>query len=280
MNSATYLILVFLFISRAQSAKILGVFNIPSVSHQVVYQPIWKELSLRGHEVTVVTPNPLKDPSLTNLTEIDVSFMYDHLKEVYELFSDTPSHWTMMKIMFQFAESFAEQLLGDKNVQNLINDTSREFDVVMVEYMQTFPSAFAARFKCPLIAVASLGILGTTNRAIGNPVHPILHADFTSYAGRELTFLERVETAVYTAWQYSYHHFVSLPRVDRLVKKYFGNDIPYIGDLEGNISLLLQNTNPIIHTARPYLPSVVELGRMHLKLKKPLPKVNILGLAG
>lgn len=54
----------------------------PSISHQVIFQPIWKELSLRGHKVTVITPNPLKDPTLTNLTEIDISYMYEHMSEL------------------------------------------------------------------------------------------------------------------------------------------------------------------------------------------------------
>ena len=60
----------------AYCARILGVVPIPSYSHQIVYRPIWRELSLRGHQVVVMTTDPMKDPALTNLTEIDWHFAY------------------------------------------------------------------------------------------------------------------------------------------------------------------------------------------------------------
>ncbi|KAF5275158.1 hypothetical protein FQA39_LY18665 [Lamprigera yunnana] len=57
-------------------ANILAIMPTPSYSHQVPFQPIWKELSLRGHQVTTITTDPVKDPSLVNLKEIDLSSAY------------------------------------------------------------------------------------------------------------------------------------------------------------------------------------------------------------
>lgn len=64
-------------ISSGESARVLSVIPIPSYSHQVVFQPLWRELSLRGHQVTTLTTHPINDPSLINLTEIDLGFSYD-----------------------------------------------------------------------------------------------------------------------------------------------------------------------------------------------------------
>lgn len=55
-------IIYFLMNNLSESARILCVFQMPAVSHHQVFQPIWKELSVRGHEVVVVTPLPLKEP--------------------------------------------------------------------------------------------------------------------------------------------------------------------------------------------------------------------------
>jgi len=58
-------------------ARILGIVPTPSYSHQVLYWPLWKELSLKGHQLTVLTTDPMNDPSLKNLTEIDLHFTYN-----------------------------------------------------------------------------------------------------------------------------------------------------------------------------------------------------------
>lgn len=63
----------------SQCANILFVTIFPNPSRQALFQPIWKELSLRGHNVVVITPNPLRDEKLTNLTEIDISKIYNLL---------------------------------------------------------------------------------------------------------------------------------------------------------------------------------------------------------
>lgn len=61
------------FINNVGSARILCVFQMAAVSHHQVFQPIWKELSLRGHQVVVVTPYPLKDPG--NLNTLRYNFV-------------------------------------------------------------------------------------------------------------------------------------------------------------------------------------------------------------
>lgn len=266
-------VLIFLSVCNVRSAKILCVFNLPSVSHQVVFQPIWKELSIRGHEVTVITPNPLKDPELTNLNEIDLSYFYDRNKQASRSISMGQTHWHLTKMLFEFIPSMAETLFTQQPVQSLINDTSAEFDVVLAEYAIPFTGIFATRFKCPLIAVSSLGVGIPTYDALANPIHPILNPDFTMTIGSD-TFLERVEAVVFAIWQRYYYYYVTQPKLDVVIKKYFGSNTPYIGDVEGNVSLIFQNTNPVIHRARPNLPSIIEIGRMHIKPKKPLPQVS------
>ena len=42
------------------SARILGIFPTPSISHQLPFQAIMKALAARGHQITVISPDPLK----------------------------------------------------------------------------------------------------------------------------------------------------------------------------------------------------------------------------
>lgn len=123
-------------------ANILGFFGMPSISHQQVFQVIWKELSLRGHNVTVVTPNPLNDPSLTNLTEIDVSSSYQFVKDMEHILSRPTTHWDFLDIMRRMSESVNKIQFDHPKVKKLLEDKDTNFDVVLVEPVTFIPCAF------------------------------------------------------------------------------------------------------------------------------------------
>lgn len=125
---------ILLFLSSVNSANILGFFMFPSISHQIVYQPIWRELSLRGHNVTVVTPDPLNDPSLTNLTEISVSFTYDFLKKnrIDKIMSKDSNAFQTLPTIFKLMEVIIEAELNSSEVQKLIKSDIK-FDLILFE---------------------------------------------------------------------------------------------------------------------------------------------------
>lgn len=268
------LTVLFSSLNVVHCAKILGVFNIASISHQVVFQPIWKELSLRGHEVTIMSPNPLKDPSLMNLTEIDLSFMYNSFEELKPQMSQSMDHWSMLEMMTVFTERNLEDLLQHQQVLKLINSNNTEFDVVLAEAMIPAVYAFASKFKCPLIGVASLSVPNPGHEAAGTPNHPILYPDLLTTFTENLSFLQKVEAVLYYFWQKYQYRYKLYPLMNRMVKKYFGENTPDVEDIASNMSMLFINTNPILHGPRPYGPNVIQMGRMHLKQKRPLPAVS------
>lgn len=260
---------------QSDCAKILGIFHVPSISHQVVFQPIWRELSLRGHEVTVLTPNPLNDPALTNLTEIDLGFLYGELKQIEKKMSGGMDHWVWNQNIDMYAKSSTEVLFAHHEVQRLIRDESREFDVVLVESHFPAPAIFSFVHECPLVGIASLALQNPFYELVGAPVHPVLYPDFSTNFGEELTFFEKVE-AVLFYWYHRYKfYYDTLPALNRVVKKHFGGDVPNVEEIVSkNMSMVLLNTNPILNKPRPFGPNVIEMGgRMHLKPKKPLPQV-------
>lgn len=274
MRALRNAILILVAVSAASGAKILGVFPTPSISHQVVFQPIWKELSLRGHQVTVITPNPLNDPGLTNLTEIDVSSSYRHLSEMVATFKIEQTHWDFLSIMADNHDIMWKDIFEHPSVISLLNDTNASFDLVIGEFLHSTVIAFAYRFKTPFIAVASLSLLATGHNAVGIPAHPVLYPDILTTFGEDMTFYEKVDAVLYDIKsKYDYYN-VFIPLYDKFARKYFGEDMPSLAILERNVSMVFLNTNPVIHGARPYPPGVIELGKMHIKPKKPLPKVR------
>ncbi|CAH1101184.1 unnamed protein product [Psylliodes chrysocephalus] len=264
-------------LSFINTAKILGIFPAPSISHQIIFQPIWKELSLRGHQVTVITPNPLNDTKLTNLTEIDVSYTYEIIARsmfVNNLYKRENTLWTLW-MMYDVGLEVNQADLNDEKVQSILKDTKEEFDLVIFQSTHNFnvlTLGYGGRFKCPLIAISSLGVFLHAHDAVGNPTHPVISPDIMLNFSGELSFLDRVKSFLFNFWYRFLYYYYALPKADKIARKYFGEDMPYLGDIEKNISLMMLNVNPIIHTVRPNVPNVIEINQMHIRDKKPLPK--------
>lgn len=108
---------------------------------------------------------------------------------------------------------------------------------------------------------------------MGNPRHPAFMPDVLLGFGERMNFLERIQNTAFNIWYRYLHHWVIVPGWDKIARKYFGNDLPYVGDMEKNISLVLINTNAVLDYVKPTVPGVIEIGQMHIRPKKPLPKV-------
>ncbi|KAJ4434827.1 hypothetical protein ANN_23398 [Periplaneta americana] len=60
--------------------------------------------------------------------------------------------------------------------------------------------------------------------------------------------------------------------MDKLARKYLGDDIPSITELKKNTSLIMANSHFSLNTPRPTIPAFVEVGGLHLKTDGKLPK--------
>lgn len=71
MKLILFSVTIFSAVICVESARILGVFHMPSYSHHIVGKTILKELAKRGHEVTMISSFPMKPP-LKNYEDIFV----------------------------------------------------------------------------------------------------------------------------------------------------------------------------------------------------------------
>lgn len=134
------------------SAKILGVFPVPSYSHQQIFLNLAKELSFRGHEITLITPNPLRNKSLINITEIDISHLYKlTLNEGFvDVLQAGNSMWRAMHGLRYIFDQMAPTVLETKEVQDLLK-SRKKFDLVIVESHDPIFFSFGPKFNSPVI---------------------------------------------------------------------------------------------------------------------------------
>lgn len=268
---------VAVLIVSTTGARILAVMPTPSYSHQIVFRPLWRELSLRGHQITLITTDPMNDTSLTNITEIDISFAYELWQtkhNIAKIIQDYQTDLLMVADLYiNMMNDIMDQELQHPEVQKLIQN--EKFDLLMVEYIYPTMIAFSGYYNCPFIGLVPLDALGLAHDAIGNPTNPALYPDFFLPFSGEMNFFERVVSAVFWVWIRYYSSKYVYPREDVMIRKHFGEHMPQLKDMERNISMLFLNLNPVFHTVRPLVPGTISVGGgTHLESNRPLPKVH------
>ncbi|KAF5269282.1 hypothetical protein FQR65_LT02583 [Abscondita terminalis] len=273
---ASKLLMGFSFVAYVSSARILGISPTPSYSHQIVLQSIWQELSLRGHELIVLTADPIKNSSLTNLTEID-------LHEVsYEIFNrklsniiDARKNSVLTNIFTSITTFFeiADAQFQNEQIRALINNDTERFDLVIVEYIFPIYYVFAAHFNCPFIGVTTMDPPPFTYNFAGNPNHPAITSETLFYYDEKLTIFQRVQSFFTTIPSGILFDILFRAQQQEIIYKHFKKEMPHVHEIARNVSLLFLNTEPILHRIRSLVPSVIQIGgKIYQNEGKPLAK--------
>nr|AEW43110.1 UDP-glycosyltransferase UGT33B7 [Helicoverpa armigera] len=260
-----------LSVTNNHAAKILAVFPVPSISHQVVFRPLTQELARRGHEVTVITPDPVfpKGEAPANLTEIDVHFTYEEWEKLYKITSAADSDLIkQMRGAFSMIVDVFEIQMKVDEVQKLLKE---KFDLILVEACARPAIVLSHVFKAPLIQVSSFGPMNFNVETVGSAWHPLLYPVNLSKRVYNLTMWEKV----LELW-----NFYKLENVmreveyeeNKMTRRLFGPNVPTINELQNNVDMLFLNVHPVWEGNRPVPPSVIYMGGMHQKPVKELPE--------
>lgn len=269
------LIILFILacIKCATTARILGIVPTPSYSHQVTFRPLWTELSLRGHEVVVITTDPMNNATLTNLTEIDLHSSYAIWikQDVVNFMAENES--SGFKILDKWIATITDIVnnqMCHPEVKKLYNST---FDVVLTEVSYPSMCAFSQLYNCPCIGITSMDLGGNFHEFLGNSGHPVLYSGaFLPFHGK-LNFWERLgSTLIYLTTQYL--TTIYMKSQEEIIRKHFGLIEISSNDFLGSIDLAFVNVNPILYPVRPVTPATILIGGgIHISAPKPLPKV-------
>ncbi|KAJ8923417.1 hypothetical protein NQ315_001975 [Exocentrus adspersus] len=270
-----YVLLSFAY--SASCGNILVLVPAPFYSHQIAFTQIWKELSLRGHQVTLMTTVPHRDPALINLTEIDTSNAFKIVTDKYQITKTAENvlnMWNWYDIYAQINRDAAEEQLSNPKVQDLIHKSRNyHFDVVFVESYYAEFLAFGKLYNCPTVLTTSVDGHTEFHHAMGNPAHPILHADYaTPFHGR-LNFRERVVSTIYSLYVSLFETLYVTPGKQRIIDKYFTNMSANLRDLIKDVDMMFLDVNPVIQDARAIGPTTINIGmERNIVPKRPLTK--------
>ncbi|XP_052892383.1 UDP-glucosyltransferase 2-like [Anopheles moucheti] len=255
--------------------RILGLFPHPGLSHFKVFHPIMRGLANNGHHVTVVSYFPDANPVpnyhdlrfegqdiLTNafsLQDFTGRTFFDNFKEFYELVV-----WGM--------ES-CKAALNSPAIDTILEAHRKDpFDLVIMEFFATDCMAgITWLMQVPLVGLSSCALMPWHYDRVGLPDTPsYIPSEFSTFS-EEMYFWERVENWLVTRLVKNLYRIVQISDNRLLKAKFTHVSIPDVREIVSNTSLILVNQHYSLSGARPLLPSVVEIGGVHIQNTNPLP---------
>lgn len=259
------------------SARILAVFHLSSYSQQSISLPITKELSLRGHEVVVFTSHPLKDRSLVNLTEIDLSYLrkyYSGKDGLQKQLTTNQSFENYVRNFYNFDKFLSESVLNNADFQKMYRDPNEKFDLIFIHGLSPTFHILGKRFKAPVIGITSLPATISNHESVGNVVSQLIYSNMIDWHFEKTELIKKVLNLFHFIWYKYYYNWHIIPTYDAMVRKALDDDMPSLSILEKNVSFMYINDHPILHKVRPSVPTILYLNQIHIKPVKPLPEVR------
>ncbi|CAG4992078.1 unnamed protein product [Colias eurytheme] len=265
------IVLIANVISITNAARILAAFPTPSISHQVVFRPLIHELAKRGHDVTIITPDPVfpKGQAPANLSEIDVHFSYDLFAGILEKHQgDKRGFVRQVQDVFECMATIFEKQMQVPEVKKLFD---QKFDLIIVETYIRPTLVLGHVFKAPVIQFSSMGCNPTNYNMFGAPVHPLLYPAPVAQRVYNLTLFDKAEQLLKIGLiEYIISNTAEFEY--RMMKRTFGNDVPNYEELEKNVQLLFLNEHSIWSNNHPVPPNIVYIGGIHQSPERELPQ--------
>ncbi|XP_075217447.1 UDP-glucosyltransferase 2-like [Lycorma delicatula] len=258
----------------SESANILAFPTFPGYSHFIIIEPLLKALASRGHNVTVVSYFPQKTP-IKNYHDIDVShtlpLVTNNVTADYSL-KNFRNSIDFMQFIYDYSYKICEAIFKEKQIQDMINSTS-DYDLVITElFGSDCFTAFAYQYKVPLITIVTTIGFPWTHKRIANPDNPSYIANYFFPVKKNMNLYDRfINTATTLLANIGYYYMSDIPSY-KLTKKYFGESLPPLYEIYKNTSLIMTNSHYSFRQVQPFLPNFIEIGGIHLKEPKPLPK--------
>ncbi|XP_018570347.1 UDP-glucuronosyltransferase 1-1 isoform X2 [Anoplophora glabripennis] len=232
-----------------------------------------KALAESGHKVTVISHFPLIKP-IPNYKDIYLGSK-EVLVDAFDMNMIQSSRFWKINTVFllSYVANFScENGLASEAVQNFVKTKDR-YDLMITEFFNSDCFlGLAHRVKAPIIGLSSSTLMSWTSERLANPVHTAyIPNNLMDYSDR-MTFLERLENTVVTLYHQYYYKYFVLSKDNALISKHLGRKAARVNEFIANTSLMLVNTHFSLNLPRPLVPSVIEVGGIHIRNLRPLSK--------
>lgn len=188
--------------------------------------------------------------------------------------------FTSVPLKWRLGVQLSELVMSHKNMKKFIRSNAYSFDLVMIEtFCQEYSVTIGHKFHAPVINLAPAMVWASISKWLHVPSTFSYIPDSFVKTAKQMSFVERVKNTVTGVMQLYVENYLYVPKIKEIMNKHFvykgWESRPQLEDMLNNVSLTLTNSHYAVGIPRPYLPGVIEVGGMHIKEPKPLPKVCI-----
>ncbi|CAL8104484.1 unnamed protein product [Orchesella dallaii] len=268
-------LLIFSLLGASLGDKILFLLPLASRSHVHVFEPLMKALGERGHEIVNLSPIVSKNMPQTvkQIQLIKVDDLTGKIPDPFEqrkmgtlrsmLNTSSVEHMHVACIKLYENPQLYEVLKNEK------------FDLVIIDiFLNYCVLGVIPHFKAPSILVSTMAAPSHFSNIFGNRLQPsFVPCSFLKYTD-QMSFLERLINTVLDSVFALRWDKMFVARSEEMYKKYLpnGDQLPNIDTILGNSSMMFMNSHFTLNYPRPLLPDVIEVGGMHTRPTKKLPK--------
>ncbi|XP_002000245.2 UDP-glycosyltransferase UGT5 [Drosophila mojavensis] len=261
-------------LSSATAYNYLLVLPTIARSHYNVGSALAKGLAAAGHQVTLVSPFPLKTP-IQNINDLPVPNILKAMSGDLDSLLKKSEKPIIQQIIGFYAMGLriTEALLKEPKIQQL-RKSNQTFDAVISEvFLNEAHFGFAEHFKAPLIGLGTFGAISWNTDLVGSPSPPSYVPHALLKFSDHMSLVERVINFAFINYEYLFMTLYYLPQQEALYAKYFPDNKQNFYEMRKNTALVLLNQHVSLSFPRPYSPNMIEVGGMHINRKRqPLPQ--------
>lgn len=259
--------------SNVEAYRFLGILHTAARSHYIVGSKLMKELARRGHDVTVISPFPLKEP-LKNFHDIETPTIKAAMDNTAANLLDTIKKSVLenVKNYHEMGINISRTFLQERSVQELMA-SNQTFDAVICEvFLSESIFGLSEHFNAPLIGLSPFGAHPWNTDMVGSP-SPLSYVPSVLLPFNDnMTLLQRLANLGYNTFERLLLDLYYLPKQEALYKQFFPNNKRDMYEVRRNAALVLLNQHVSLSYSRPYVHNQIEVGGMHINRKRsPLP---------
>ncbi|EFA11928.2 UDP-glucuronosyltransferase 2C1-like Protein [Tribolium castaneum] len=263
-------ILFVFFVNYGNSANILGLYFHAGKSHHILGEMLLKELARRGHNVTMASPFPLKEP-FPNYTDIHLTGILEDQIARESMFMKMNKGHALVGVndVLELTRAQTELTLNHTEMAKLLKSGTK-FDVIIIDwFMNGAILMYGKLFNAPIIPIASHGTTHLANYIVGNPAPPSYIPNAMLPFPPNMTFFQRMVNGLVTI-AYNVVGHTNAKYHQALLEKYFEN-APSLDELKDTVALVLSNGHYSFESPRPFVPNVIPVGGFHVQKARKLP---------
>ncbi|KAL4715802.1 hypothetical protein ACJJTC_006381 [Scirpophaga incertulas] len=271
MNIRLFLHIVCLIsvVYKISALNILGIFPYPGRSHFIVYSVFLQELSRRGHNVTVISHFPEKQPR-KNYHDIPLGVVAEKSQDLLPVGERSVlSHLMVALYLTSSGSDNCETLLANEKVRSLVKK-EQKFDVIFVElFNNDCGYGLAYKLKAPVVAITSHILMPWHYKRFGIPNNPSYVSYHFLEGGTKPTLYQRITRLIHGTIYNSLYRWIVQRNNQATLAKYY-DDIPPLEELGSQAKFVLLYQHYSLTGSILYPANVIEVGGYHVAKPKQL----------